>query len=443
MLGSELPQLSSFPLYFISMLAAFALITGYLAGIYPALVLSSLRSVDSLKGALKSVKENILLRKLLVGFQFFTATVVLIGAIIISQQISLFFSKDLGYDKDYIISAQLPRDWSLKGVEHMEMIREEFAAMPELEQTTLSYEIPNGNNAGAVGIYKAGSDSTRAVVSQVLTTDEHYSSTYKIALAAGAFFHAGREKDENDSTRIVINAMESTALGWKDPHQALGQQVKLTNSNMIFTISGVTRDFHFGAMGSPIQPCTFLHVYLNNSYRYLSFRLRPGNIGQGLAALQKKWAVLLPGAPFEYNFMDENLQKLYKSELQLRKSAYTATILALIIVLLGVLGLISLSIQKRTREIAVRKVIGSSVSGILVLFIREFLPLLFLSGIIASPLAYFIMQGWLHDYAYRIAITPLPFLVSVFSLGTLTAALIVIQTIRAALANPAKSLRTE
>ena len=151
----------------------------------------------------------------------------------------------------------------------------------------------------------------------------------------------------------------------------------------------------------------------------------------------------MPGAPFEYKFMDETLANIYKTEIQLKKASYTATILALIIVLLGVVGLISLSIQKRTKEIGIRKVLGSSVTAIISLFIKEFLTVILIGGLIACPLAYIIMQHWLNDYAYKINITATPFIISIVCLGIITALLICLQTIKAAIANPIKSLRTE
>ena len=151
----------------------------------------------------------------------------------------------------------------------------------------------------------------------------------------------------------------------------------------------------------------------------------------------------MPGAAFEYKFMDDTLTSVYASEIQLKKASYTATLLALIIVLLGVVGLISLSIQKRTKEIGIRKVLGSSVTGIMSLFMKEFLMVMLVAGIVACPIAYIIMSGWLQSYAYRINITAIPFVITMLLLGIITTGLICLQTIKAATANPVKSLRTE
>ncbi len=152
---------------------------------------------------------------------------------------------------------------------------------------------------------------------------------------------------------------------------------------------------------------------------------------------------MLPGSSFEYTFMDDTLEKLYSSELQLKKAAYTSTVLALIIVLLGVLGLVSLSIQKRTKEIGIRKVLGASVQSIISLFMKEFVWVMLVAGFIACPLAWLIMQGWLNDYAYRINLTAMPFIISMAGLAAITIMLIALQTVKAGLENPIKSLRTE
>jgi putative ABC transport system permease protein len=441
LLGKEIPSLSAFPLYFIFYPLAISLVVGMLAGIYPAFVLSSLKVVDSIKGKLASIKENILLRKSLVGFQFCIATIVFIGAIIISQQVSLFFSKDLGYKRDYVVSAKVPRDWSPAGVQHIEALRKEFADMPEVRKVSVSYEIPDGANAGSFQLYKFGADSTSAIMVQQLTTDEEYASAYEIPMQAGVFYKTIGEAV--DSSKIVINETAAKSFGWLQPDEAVGKQLKISGAPFVLTVAGVTKDFHFGSMQGSIPPMVFLHLKFGIIYRFLSFKLKPGNVGNSIAALQKKWSTIFPSAPFDYTFMDDDLKRIYLTEIQLKKASYTATILAFIIVLLGVVGLISLSVQKRTKEIGIRKVLGASVSGIMSLFMKEFLLVIIFAGIVACPVAYVIMRGWLNDYAYRISITAQPFLISTFGLSLITAMIISIQTIKAAAANPVESLRTE
>jgi putative ABC transport system permease protein len=439
LVGKEVPGLASFPLYFIFIPAALVLSVGILAGLYPAIILSSLKSADSIKGKVKSVKENVLLRKSLTGFQFGIATVVLIAAFIVSQQVNYFFGQSLGYNKEYIVSSQVPRDWSQQGVKKMIAVRNEFEAMPEIINATLSYEIPNGNNGGQPLVYNQGTDSTQARAMEAMVTDENYLETYKIPLKAGLFF----DSRGLDSGRVIINEQAVYALGYKNPDEVIGQHIRIPGDPTVFTVKGVTNDFHLGSMQQKIAPVIFFNVQFAPTFRYLSFKVKPSNITAGINAIEKKWAQLLPGSSFEYSFMDDTLKNLYRSELQLKKASYTATLLSLLIVLIGVLGLVSLSIQKRTKEIGVRKILGASVSGIISLFMKEVLVVILIAGVVACPVAWLVMNGWLNDYAYRIPLTAKPFVVSIFGLAFITAILITIQTIKAGTENPVKSLRTE
>jgi putative ABC transport system permease protein len=337
------------------------------------------------------------------------------------------------------VSAQVPRDWTPAGVRKMETIRNEFASLPQVSEVCLSYEIPNGMNGAQPSIYKNGSDSTTAIASQGMVTDFNYLNTYQIPLKSGSFFRS----NETDSSKIVLNEKAVQALGWSNVEEAIGQQIKTTGNPIVFTIQGVTNNFHFTTMKEKIEPIIFFQPRLVNAYRFLSFKLKPGNIGSSIDAIQRKWAVLLPGSSFEYSFMDDSLKKLYSSELQLKKASHAATVLALIIALLGVLGLLSLSIQKRTKEIGIRKVLGASASGIIGLFLKEFLPVLIIGGIISVPIAWNVLGSWLDNYAYRIKLDWVPFVIPVVVLGVITTIVIVLKILRAAALNPVKSLRIE
>jgi putative ABC transport system permease protein len=441
-LGKEIISVFAFPSWFFVVILGLALFIGNAAGIYPAFILSSLKSVDSLKGKLSTVGESVFMRKALMAFQFGMAMLVLIGALIISQQVKLFFSKDLGYNKDYVVSAQVPRDWSKKGVQRMESIRGQFIQTAQVTNASLSWEIPNGANGGNLQVYRQGADSTQAIASQGMATDNQYAATYDIPVKAGHFFE--EQYAESGKNHITINATEAKALGWNDPKDAIGQQIRVKgDGGQLYTVDGVTADFHFGSMQQTIKPITIFNVNATTYYRYLSFKLKSGDVNKSLDVLQQKWATLLPGAPFEYKFMDDELAKLYKTEIQLKKASYVATTLAIIIAFLGIIGLISLSIQKRTKEIGIRKVLGSSIGSIISLFLKDFLVIIIIAGVVACPLAYLLMQQWLSDYAYKIAITVNPFILSITIIVVITTLLIVAQTIKAALANPVESLRSE
>lgn len=441
MLGKEITPLFSFPPGFYLVPIVFSLLVGLLAGLYPAFVLSSLKSVDALKGQLGSVKDNILLRKILVGFQFGTAALVIIIGSIISKQVNFFFNGDLGYNKDYIIYAQVPRDWSAKGVSKLEQIRYTFSGLPFIKAATLSWEVPDGANGGPLQLYRPGTDPKNAIITDGLSTDNHYATTYGIQLEAGQFFST--QASDVDTAKIVVNETAVKALGWPSARQAIGQPVNVVGMGVPLTIAGVTKDFHFGSLKSEMHGLSFIHVKKTTLYRYLSFKMQPGNLQQQIAQLQKKWNEVLPDAPFEYQFMDEGIAGLYSTEIQLKRAANMAAALTMIIVLLGVLGLISLSIQKRTKEIGIRKVLGASPKNIIALFIREFIMVIFIAAIAASPLAYLIMHHWLGGYAYHIKITPYPFILSLSLLAVFTILLISFQTLKTALDNPTNSLKIE
>jgi putative ABC transport system permease protein len=195
-----------------------------------------------------------------------------------------------------------------------------------------------------------------------------------------------------------------------------------------------------------INPLIFFHVRANPIYRYFSFKLTSGssnrgNLSETVATIGKEWARLFPDAPFEYSFMDDTLQKLYQTEKQLQKASRLATTLALIIVLLGVLGLVSLNVTRRTKEIGIRKVLGSSTFSIVNLFMKEFVLILLIANVIAWPLAYYLLSDWLTHFSYRTDLSWSPFVLVAFILALLTGLVVSAQAIRASLVNPVKSLR--
>ncbi|MGC1471333.1 MAG: ABC transporter permease [Psychroserpens sp.] len=438
-IGKKLIGLSEFPAYFLIVPLGCIILISALVGFYPAFVLSSFKSIDAIKGKLKIGSEGVYLRKFLLGFQYVTALVVLIVALLVTQQLDRFLGKTLGYDKEFVVTAAVPRDWTSEGVHKMMTIRNELSKVPSVESVSLSYEIPNGNNGFQLNVYKAGENPDQSYATQGLVSDENYLSTYQIPLLAGTFLESG----DTNPDAVVINETALYAYGFENANDAIGQQLYVVNESNALTIEGVVSDFHFESMQQSIKPQLFFNVNSTLYYRYFSFKLKPGNLNESLAQIQQKWKVLMPNSSFEYHFMDDTLATLYETEFQFKKAAYTASLLALIIALLGIFGLVSLSINKRVKEVGIRKVLGASLSRISFLFLKEFLVILGLSVIIACPLAYALMNNWLSNYAYRISIGLLPFVIGILSIASITVLLIIFQTLKAASTNPIKSLRTE
>ena len=440
-IGKSIPSLLSFPLYFIAILIVFVLIVGLMSGFYPAIILSSVQIAESVKGKLKAVNENILLRKIFVGFQFFIAIVVFISAIIISKQVSYNINTDLGFDKEQLLNIRLPRKWTNEGVRQMETVRNELTALPGVINASVNYTVPGWNASDVPAFYKQGDNDENTVGTFGIISDDKYAETFKIPILAGRFFSGSDVA--YDSSSIVINETLLKDLGWHSADESIGKIVINDNDNKSYTISGVVKDFHVESKQITIKPLAFLNIFRNNTYRYLSIRIKPGNIQQTIEALQKKWAALEPDEAFSFSFMDETLEMMYNSDLQLKNASYLATILAVIIVLLGTVGIISLSIAKRTKEIGIRKLLGASVINILALFIKDVLLLIIIATLIAFPTAYLIMKFWLNNYAYRIDINGYPFLTVFLFMMFITTLLICFQTIKAAIVNPVKSLKTE
>ncbi|XWW46880.1 ABC transporter permease [Fibrella sp. USSR17] len=440
--GKPLPSLPGLLLTHGWWLLVFVVVVGTLAGTYPALYLSAYSSVDSLKGKARSVREGLWFRRGLVTVQFAIAVFVFVGAIIMSRQINWFFNADLGYQKEAVLTvSSLPRTWSSEGVSRMAAVRDQFVRLPGVEAASLSFEIPNGNVGNTGKLYPQGRDSTQAVGVSVMTTDEQYAQTYQLKLRSGRYFHAGQSA--YDSTSLVLNEAAVASLGYASPEAAVGQLVRFQGGARTYQIRGVVQDFHVGSMHKAIQPLAIGQVQDARIYRFFSFRLAAGNSHQTIARLERTWQALFPDAPFNYAFMDETLQTLYQTEVQLEKASYVATGLALLIVLLGVVGLVSLSVARRTKEVGIRKVLGASVPGIVGLFLRDYAWTMLLANAIAWPLAYWALSTWLADYAYHLPVTLSPFVLVGAGLALITAIVISLQVVKAALVNPVASLRSE
>ena len=440
-LNKEIPSLKNVSPYFFIFCLLLSLTIGLLSGIYPAFILANLPSIDSIKGKLKSVKENVFFRRLLIVSQFTIALFVFVGAVVISKQVNFFFNKDLGYNKESIVTAQVPRDWSPAGVAQMETIRHEFEQIPVIKQASISYNIPEGSPGNSNAIYRMGQDSTKAIYIQTMATDEKYAETYQIPMVAGVFFQDKQQMFQ--SGNIVLNESSVKALGFKNPSDAIGKLVRMHSAAQSFKIVGVTKDFHVGSMHKSISPLFFLNLKDNPLFRYISFKVQAGNLAESMSVIEQKWKKIMPNSVFEYTFMDDSLQKMYQSEIQLKKASLLATILSIIIVLLGILGMVSMAIARRTKELGIRKVLGASSGSIILLFLKEFVLLMSLALLISFPLVAMSMNQWLQNYAYRIEMN-WPIFASVgFLFGLIIVVFVSLQTYKVALANPIKSLKTE
>jgi ABC-type antimicrobial peptide transport system permease subunit len=440
LLNTTLDHFWQFGFSKISYVVALVFIVGLVSGIYPAFVLSSSNVITAIKGKLDTSKGGLTLRKTLLVIQFTMAIIVFISAITISKQVSYFFNKDLGYNKEQVmIVSSLPRQWDSIGVIKMENVKTSLLQVPSVKTASLSYDIPDGNSSGGVTVYPQNSNNL--VNMATIGVDADFAQVFGLRVKEGFFLQHNGNNYSNG--KIVLNEAAVKALGWTT---AIGKTIRIGGLNgPLETITGVVEDFHLGSLQNKVQPLIIAHVNESfiRSYRYFSIKLNTSDITKTINAVQQEFKTLFPDAGFEYTFMDDKFQALYASELQLKKATDIATALNLFIVLTGIFGVVAFTLTKRTKEIAVRKILGADVKSIIFIFLKEYGVLIFISNIIAWPLAYIITAKWLENYAYRIQQNFTPYLFVCFFIFIAAFVLITAQCFKAALVNPVKSLKTE
>ncbi|WP_324758839.1 ABC transporter permease [Sphingobacterium thalpophilum] len=436
----ELPSLISLPGYFFGLLGLSILMIGLLAGLYPAIKLSNINILASVKNQFAALGDKQLVRKVLLFFQFAVALLLLVCTLIISKQVSLFITSDLGYNKDYLLTVQAPRDWSETGIRKMETVRHELLQTAAVKSVSLSYETPGllGSNMQAA----FGNNNDTEVQVQRINSDSYFLETYEIPLLAGTFLP--RNTATNMTNRpVVINKKAMEDFGFSNAENAIGQKIAVNTPQNKMTIVGITDNFVANSLHRASPAIIWTDVHDSFQYRYLSIRLRPGQLSKAVQGLEKKWKELMPDAPFEYQFMDDRIKGLYETELQLQRAAQIASAVSLLIVILGLTGLISLSIHLRNKEVGIRKVLGASLSHLMLLFSKEYYGIFLLAVLVTVPSSYMIMQHWLQNYVIRIEINAFTYLLPLAILLSILGLLVGAIVFRATRFNPVEKLRDE
>ncbi len=436
-LNTKLVSFLQFDLQGYVLLLLLVVFTGILAGIYPAFVLSSTNLVLAVKGKITSTRGGLTLKRALLVVQFSLAILVFICTLNISKQVSYIFNKDIGYNKDQLlVITAFPKQWDSAGVLKMESIKKSLLQLPYVKSASLTFELPERVPPGRIILYPPKSSGINEQLNlPIATADEDYAKTFGIQMLGGSFF--AETKDG-----IVVNETAVKELGLSAKN-AVGQKIETGAVGAPVTIVGVMKDFNYSSMQDKIGPVGFAHTKSQNTYRFMVIKLNTQNISQAINDIKTQWRSFTPAAPFDYTFMDEKFASLYKAELQLQTAANIATILNVIIVLLGIIGVVAFMLNKRTREIAVRKVLGANAGNIISLFLKEYAVLIIIANIIAWPLAYVTTEQLLQNFAYRIDQNIFPYLLVLVFITTIAFVLISIQCFKAAIENPVKSLRTE
>jgi len=410
---------------------------GALAGIYPAFVLSSANLIYAVKGKISGSKGGLTLKRALLVVQFSLAVLVFICTLNLSKQVSYIFNKDLGYNKDQLlVVTAFPKQWDSAGVLKMETEKQSLLQLPHVKSASLVFDLPESIPFGRIVLFPPKSSRANDQLNlPIAIADEDYAKTFGIQMKAGSFFSSNK-------SGIVLNEMAVKQLGL-ETENTVGQKIETGAAGAPLTITGVMKDFNFSSLQDKIGPIGYAHVSSNNTYRYLVVKLNTTDIANSIQDIKTKWKSFAPNAPFDYTFMDEKFASLYKSELQLQTAANIATVLNVIIVLLGIIGIVAFMLNKRNKEIAVRKVLGANAGNIIGLFLKEYAGLIIIANIIAWPLAYMFTEKLLQSFAYRIAQNILPYLAAFIFISLIAFTLIAVQCFKTAIANPVKSLRSE
>jgi len=419
-----------------------------LAGLYPALFQSGLNPLSLLKSKIQLGRGNISLRRSLVVFQFMISIVLIAATIIIYEQMQYVSKKDLGFDKEKLVVIDINSGAIRRSAA---AVKSEFSKIPQVTSVAMTSTVPGAwKIIPSVKVNRDNSNPTSGKDMYFFGVDDQFLSTYKIRILKGRnFFSSGHA----DSSTVLINETAAKELGIND---ALGQPLTILSAKFgsdnrtavekpfTVTIAGIVKDFNFQSLHEPLAPMVIgFEKSLGMSFGYFTVKFTGGDIDASLKKMNAVLHSIDQDHLFEYHFLDKQWELLYRED-KIRQTIFVViALLAIFIAALGLLGLTIYAAEQRVKEIGIRKVLGAGVGGIVLLLSKDFLKLVLIAAVMAIPVSWYFMHKWLEDFAYRITINLWVFVLSALAAILIAMATICSQVVRAAIANPVKSLRTE
>jgi len=437
--GKELEHSVLFQPSTLTVLAVTGILVSLAAGSYPALVLSNLKLINILKSGFSFTAGGGGIRKSLIVFQFVISIFLLIATTIVLQQLSYIRNKDLGYDKDHVLV--LPMDNIMRP--GYDDLKKAMLSNPAIKNVGAAYEEPTDIGWGD-GITAGEGATAKEITVNAIPVDEDFVKTLGLKIIAGTDYSYAdvQAVDTSDNMAhfqhvFMLNESAVRSLGWT-PEEAIGKKI---SKGWPGTVKAVVKDFHFRSFHNPITP---LVIFLDKRMTQRIFvKVEGKNLSSTLKSLEATWKQRVAHRPFEYHFLDEDYESLYKSEQRVAGIFSTFSTLAILLACLGLFGLTAFAVVQRTKEIGIRKILGANITSIISLLSKDFMLLVLVAIVLASPLAWYAASRWLQDFAYRINIEWWVFVIAgIVALG-IALLTISFQAVKAALANPVKSLKTE